>query len=324
MSLTSIIRERADVREGLRARVTRPPIKFGAIKAPPLTGNYGIVGTAFDYLLRFYLQRINSSIAEASQWVAEAGVELIGTSELTYDLDRHKLFNRADRQRRKAETYLEEANRAHLAYLSTGALRDELLIAALRLAYLDVAWRAGPDRIDWKGLGAPDLRDVADLRALLSLVEEPAFKAKHVCLLNPTFGDASRLVGGADADILIDDCLIDVKNTKDPHIDDRNFLQLIGYYLLHGYAGINCGKAKADLHQIKSLAIYFSRYGFFWKFPIEETLPRKSMQGTAKWFFDSICTSKAMRAAYLRRFRGPFASYLRATTVQAIKKKRRK
>ena len=321
MSLTSILRDRADIRDGLRARLVRPPIRFEAIRAAPRTTNYGIVGTAFDYLLRFFLQRINR-ISETSEWVAQEGVELIGASELTYDLDSKKLSRKTDRQRRKAETYLEEAKRAHQAYLSGGAIRDELLIAALRLAYLDVALRVGPDFIDWKGLAAPDSRDAADLRVLLSLVDESAFKAKRVCLLNPTFGYASRLVGGADADILIDDCLIDVKNTKDPHLDSRDFFQLIGYYLLLGYSGMSCGKATTVAHPVNFVGLYFSRYGFLWKLPVDEVIPRPAMQETARWFFDSVCTSKAVRTTCLRRFNGPFAKYLSVSSRIAGKKAR--
>ena len=311
MSLTSIIRERADIREGLRARVARPALKLGEIKAPPLTTNYGIVATAFDYLLRFHLQRLNKS-AQASLWAAEEGVEMIGAEELVYDLDRGKLSSgKTDRMRRRADSYIAEARRVHAAYLKAGKVDDDLLNACLRLAYLDVALRVGPDRIDWKGLDKPDKRDIADLRALLALVAGSTFKASSVCLLNPTFGMASILVGGADADLLIDDCLIDVKNTKDPHLDARDFLQLIGYYLLNGYAGMSCA-GKPAAYPINSLAIYFARYSFLWKFPAEEVLPSKAAPETARWFFDAVCGSKALRTRCLKAFSGPFAKHLKS------------
>lgn len=311
MSLTSIIRERADVREGLRARVARPALKLGEIKAPPQSTNYGIVATAFDYLLRFYLQRLNKS-AQASPWAAEQGVEMIGAEELVYDLDRGRVSSgKTDRRRRKADAYIAEVRRVHGAYLKNGKLGDDLLNACLRLAYLDVALRVGPDRIDWKGLDKSDKRDIADLRTLLALASGSAFKARSVCLLNPTFGMASILVGGADADLLIDDCLIDVKNTKDPHLDARDFLQLIGYYLLNGYAGMSCA-GKPAAYPINSLAIYFSRYGVLWKFPVEEVLSSKVAPETARWFFDAVCGSKALRTRCLKAFSGPFAKHLKA------------
>ena len=60
MSLSSIIHDNPEIRNGLKARVVRPKIIFDrSVYAPPLTTNYQIVGTAFDYLLRFFLERVN-------------------------------------------------------------------------------------------------------------------------------------------------------------------------------------------------------------------------------------------------------------------------
>lgn len=288
----------------------RPALKLGELKAPPLSANYGVVATAFDYLLRFHLQRLNKS-AQASVWAAEQGVEMIGTEDHVYDLDTGRLSTKVTHQRREAERYVAEARQSHAAYVKSGEVNDNLLLACLRLAYLDVALRVGPARIDWKGLERPNMRDVADLRALLALVDDGSFKSKRLCLLNPTFGLASNLVGGADADILLDDCLIDVKNTKDPHLDARDFLQLIGYYLLNGFAGVSCG-GKPAVHAINSLALYFSRYGFLWTFSVDEVLAPKAVPETARWFFDAVCESKPLRTRCLKGFAGPFAKYLKA------------
>lgn len=318
MSLSSIIHDQKEIRDGLRARVVKPPIRFDAIKAAPLTSNYRIVGTAFDYLLRFFLERVNS-VAQTTRWVAESGVELIGASVYVYDLDHSTLSQKTDRQHRKADTYINEARREHQAYLKTGLVTNKLLVAALRLAYLDVAYRADPDSIDWVRLKSPDAKDVVDLRRLLALVNESSFRATRTCLLNPTFGAAGRLVGGADADLLLDDCLIDIKTTKNPHLDVRDFFQLIGYYLLHGFDGIHCGDSKATAHEVNSLAIYFSRYGYLWKVPVEDVLPPGSVGDTAKWFFESVCSSKSQRLKYLRGFRGPLAKHLGAQKEGARK-----
>jgi hypothetical protein len=317
MSLSSIIHDQKEFRDGLRARVVKPSISFGAIKAAPLTTNYRIVGTAFDYVLRFFLQRINS-VAQTRGWIAENGVERIGTSEYEYDLDHNTLSHKADRKRRQADTYINEARSEHQAYLKTGLVTDKLLFAALRLAYLDVAVRAGPDRIDWVHLKSPDPKDVVDLHRLLALVNASSFRATRTCLLNPMF-DASGLVGGADADLLLDDCLIEVKTTKNPHLDNRDFLQLIGYYFLHGFDGMHCGDSKSTGYEVNSLAIYFSRYGYLWKIPVEDILPPGSVPETAKWFFESVCTSKSERLKYLRGFRGPLAKHLCAQKQGAKK-----
>ena len=309
MSLSSIIHDQKEIRNGLRARVVKPPIRFDAIKAAPLTTNYQIVGTAFDYLLRFFLERVNS-VAQTTRWVAESGVEVIGESAYVYDLDHSTLSQKPDRQRRKADTYLTAAKHEHQTYLKTGLVTNKLLVAALRLAYIDGAYRGGPNRVDWVHLESPDAKDVADLRGLLALVKESSFRATRTCLLNPTFGAASRLVGGADADLLLDDCLIDIKTTKNPHLDNRDFLQLIGYYLLHGFDGIHSDDSKTTAREVNSLAIYFSRYGYLWKVAVEDILPPGSVPDTAKWFFESVCTSKSQRLKYLHGFRGPLAEHL--------------
>jgi len=41
-----------------------------------------------------------------------------------------------------------------------------------------------------------------DLEAMLALVKPRLFRAQRRCILNPTFGSASALVGGADADLI--------------------------------------------------------------------------------------------------------------------------
>ena len=310
MSLYSIIHDQAAIRVGLRERVLKPPIRFGIIKVPPLATNPRIVGTAFDYLLRFFLQRMNV-FSQTGRWIAEAGLESIGSSGIGYDDETKSVTYDPDPHRRKADTYIQEAKQEHQAYLKTGLVTDNLLFACLRLAYLDVAHRAGPDRIDWRHLKKPDAKDVADLRALLLIVNEPSFRAKHTCLLNPTFGAATKLVRGADADLFIDGCLIDIKTTKNPYLDNRDFLQLIGYYLLHGFDGIGHG-SDTKKHSVTSLAIYFSRYGFLWKVAVDDILPPDSVGETAKWFFESVCISEAQRLKYLSVFRGSLTKHLRA------------
>jgi hypothetical protein len=58
----------------------RVGLKGSPILAPPLTSNNQLVGIAFDYLLRFYLERINVG-SKTSVWAAEEGVILLGLLE---------------------------------------------------------------------------------------------------------------------------------------------------------------------------------------------------------------------------------------------------
>jgi len=44
------------------------------ILAPPLTDCYGLLGTAFDYLLRFYVEKLNPGAK--LDWVGDQGLAL--------------------------------------------------------------------------------------------------------------------------------------------------------------------------------------------------------------------------------------------------------
>jgi hypothetical protein len=59
MSLTSSLRIK-EVKEAFASEFEKPKLKLDwKIKVPPGTTNYALVGTAFDYLMRFYLERLN-------------------------------------------------------------------------------------------------------------------------------------------------------------------------------------------------------------------------------------------------------------------------
>lgn len=77
-------------------------------------------------------------------------------------------------------------------------------------------------------------------------------------ILNPTFA-GSGFVGGADADLIVDGCLIDLKSSKRASLDPVDLRQLVGYILLDF----------DDEHAIRSVAIYKARYGLFFTWPLE-------------------------------------------------------
>ena len=86
------------------------------------------------------------------------------------------------------------------------------------------------------------------------------FHPRRVGYLNPVFR-ASRLVVGADADLIVDDMLVEIKTTVDSRIRREQYNQLLGYYLLYLLAGID------DVSQtlpIRRLAVYQSARGVWW------------------------------------------------------------
>jgi len=68
--------------------------------------------------------------------------------------------------------------------------------------------------------------------------------------LNPTFAGSSD-VGGADADLIVDDCLIEIKSSIRAGIDSSWLHQLVGYILLD----------YDDQHHLHSVGIYMARQG---------------------------------------------------------------
>ena len=80
-------------------------------------------------------------------------------------------------------------------------------------------------------------------------------------ILNPTF-DGSGGVGGADADLIVDGCLIDMKAIVKPSMGRQKLYQLLGYVLLD----------YSDQYRLKSAGFYFLRQGVIAKWPLNDLL----------------------------------------------------
>lgn len=262
MSLTSLLANK-DVRKKFAEEFPMPKLSLqGDILAPSRTKHHKAVGIAFDYLMRFYLQRLNPK-AIIRPWVAEQALEEVKDNKVLL---------------RKVTKTITEAKKAYSHYLKSGRMGRDILKSAMLVAPLDLISRAG--FID-ENIGTVDNEDVKDLRKLFSIVDSKPFKAKSLCILNPTFGDASSLVGGADADILIDNTLIEIKTVKNWKLQRYHFNQIIGYYILSRIGGINGAPSK---HKIDTLGIYYSRYGELYTFPVKALINERRLLAFIKWF----------------------------------------
>lgn len=233
----------------------------GGIKAAPVTENYSLIGTAFDYLFRFFLQYENPHCI-ARKWVAENSLIILknpAARQMLLDTSSVDVRDVAD----KMGSFLSSAKKIHAEYLENGNLGDDLIEVAVTLAQMDMPYRIG--RLP-PNFGHVDKGDIEDLRNLISLVKPKRFLAKKACYLNPTFGYGSELVGGADADLIVDDTLIDIKTTKKLSFKQDQYNQLIGYYVLSKLGTINGSENAA----ISKVGIYFSRYGILHTIPTRE------------------------------------------------------
>jgi hypothetical protein len=270
VSLTELTRTDREVRQRFKEVNVKPNI----IKGPRLverTGNrHNVTGIAFDYLLRFELERRHAHLKpEASSWVAEVAVK--------YGRYRNK----------KSKAFLAQARELHQAYLGGEACLPELSRCCTVLAKLDLIYRAGwvdPD------LWTPLEGMAAELEALLAVVPFEQLTPKTRLLTNPHFGEASRAVGGADADLILDHRLIDIKTTSEAVVSLDELRQLLGYCLLWSFDGAYTGQAAHELHyhpvQLSSVGIYYARYGRLYEFNLGELLVPGTWPTLRRWFGD--------------------------------------
>jgi hypothetical protein len=265
VSLSTFV-ERKDVKEYLRVNVAKPWFQVRAeIKAPPLTTSYGWTGTAFDYAMRFYLQKLNPS-AKVSRWLAEESAALVVAS-------RRETARTKTRVLRIVET-AKDCVRSYLKSRRDAKPGVELIRATVDLAQLDLVYRIG--LLDLRPINETVVEDVGNM---LALVRPEDFRAKRTCVLNPTFGAASEIVGGADGDLFIDGTLVDIKVNKHLEMGRDVFNQIFGYFCLSCIGGVDGCRGK-----VSCIGVYFARYGVLHRLPIESLVEPDRLPTLLAWF----------------------------------------
>ena len=178
---------------------------------------------------------------------------------------------------------IESAKAEYEDFLHAGVMGETLARAFVRLSQMDAIFRIGIKQVaNVNPLFDPVDREddvVEDILGLYDLVPWNEFGASTRCALNPTFGDAGRLVGGADADLVVDGRLLDIKTVQRPR--DRftqTVNQLVGYCLLSILGGI-----AGQPWQITELGVYYSRQALLISFPISQLIPGDITE-SANWF----------------------------------------
>ena len=113
----------------------------------------------------------------------------------------------------------------------------------------------------------PSVADCDELIDLCALIPWTALRPHRTCFLNPTFGMGSRAVGGADADLIIDDTLVDFKVLAKPMVKARDYRQAICYALMANRYGAN-GEDVA----ISNIGILQGRTGELVTWPLSESV----------------------------------------------------
>ena len=217
------------------------------------SSNPSRMGTALDYAVRFGLQARGGYPTE-HPIVARGALGVVdGIAELQHHRD-------------MVVAELSGALDDVAEVTPSPTLSERAARGCLRLAALDTIFRAR--RVD-ELLSPPDEVAITELQALHGLIPWTSLRPQEWGVLNPRFGMGSRLMGGADADIAVDGCLIEIKTTVKIAPDLDIVRQLVGYALLANRYGIGQGP---DGVRIDTLGIYFSRAGHLFRFPLADCI----------------------------------------------------
>ena len=300
MSLTSFL-DMPDVmakvkplRPKLARKITQP------LKVEPRSNHYSLVGTAFDYLLRFELQR-QSPHALSEEWIAEDVPDMLWQETHTvtdkdgiilgdvgahgFDLLKHvapEFYMPPKEVGERARRSVAEAKAAVAEYVKnktpTHTAQTDLAAHAIRLAKLDPVFRAG--RLDPR-FDQADAEDVQDLIEMLAIVPFNELLHPKLMLLNPNFQETSQLVGGGDTDLITGDLLVDFKATKTGEMRVSDLDQLLGYFLL----ARKQRQVDSAFPPINRLGLYFCRHGYLWSLPASVWTDRSEFLEIEQWFF---------------------------------------
>lgn len=296
MSLDQILTKPPLARK-LKKTFGKPNIKLsGNILAVPKTNNHTLVGMAFNYLLRFYIEHRYPN-AKSSKWIAEYGLEHMHLYSGKYipDLDNPtmlKSFHNDDLtpEQQEISLYLEiakknfrKAKQNYESYLKSGVISKDLLRSTIHLAQLDIIYRRG----NYVPFSDPDDGDISDLDKLITVFKENQGAilnndetATADIWLNPNFGSIYTFPRGADADLIVGDTLIDIQTTKHLKFETRIHNKIIGYYLLYKNAKIN----NVITSKINNLGVYFSRFGLLHTIPISTIEEKVDIDEFLEWF----------------------------------------
>jgi len=248
VSLTSLIKANRDFRMAVKTHTERPRLeKNGLTLSEPGSKRHGLLGTAFDYLVGYTLEHLNPEATQPrGTLIAERALAIL-SAQARSTTDREHVQS----ARRALAHCVNQAN----TYIETGKLTPEFVASIIQIAQLDQIYRAGI--IPRLPLGRASKANVDDIMRLYDRMPIEALTAKREVFVAPDFGMMSNLVGGADADFVIDGRLLDTKTSVDPAISLEMWCQVVGYYLLNRMESANGGR-RIEVH---SLGFYFARYG---------------------------------------------------------------
>lgn len=224
-----------------------------------------LFGIEFDYLARFRIAQIvyKNKFEVVSRLVAE---NFFYRFELPDDI-LNKLSDRYLNIKGRIKNYIENKE----------CIDDKFINDIFTLSILEQCWRGNTLPKDLNILfSTPSNEFKEELQKVLILFEssfiDKVVRTNSILKYNPEFGEASKAIGGADADIYIDGTLYDFKCTKSIGYKSKDVQQIIGYYILD-IIGKRRGSSNGftntlEGYDIERIALYSARIGEIYYFNI--------------------------------------------------------
>ena len=235
--------------------------------SPPYSKAYAQVGTAIDYRIRYHF-----SITPWHEFVAAHGA-WIATLARSFGLTNACVAEFVAALKGAVDEIAPDRR------LPTEAEERTLARYCLVLTALEAVFRAGPatpppqyysgtwpkSAADLVNLVPDDrVKDVAALGAAFAK-QYRSWQAAGDSVLNPNFA-GSQDIGGADADLIVDGCLWDIKTTKRQDAEGKWLYQLLGYTLLD----------YEDEYSIERVGLLFPRQNTKAEWPVDKLIAEMS------------------------------------------------
>ncbi|MDZ5038222.1 hypothetical protein GNF78_13425 [Clostridium perfringens] len=231
-----------------------------------------LIGTAFDYLARFIISKYTFSYFDVDNLIAFKIAEPI--HEIIDEETSSKLKHLMKNGEKHIKTYCKEQifsikNNTFYYDINKLSISRELAVFSIKLAKLDGIYRGGLAYLDNTLINLFNEESEVIIEELMSLceifikdfIDTDLINPRSKVIFNPTFNKASDIVGGADADIIIDKTLYDFKTTKNYGYMSKNVLQLMGYYILNKINQDEKGFFRSKTYSINRIAFYKARFG---------------------------------------------------------------
>jgi hypothetical protein len=118
-----------------------------------------------------------------------------------------------------------------------------------------------------------------EMKRMYELVPWREFEPKERLLVNPEFGPATQALYGADADMVLDDIMLDIKTTQRCSVGIEAIRQLVCYALLGNRYGLD---GEAPFGSIHRVGVYLARCGKLQIFDLRECVAEQGEEAVVK------------------------------------------